>query len=1374
MSNKSKNDPPERIILPPVLPGDLDLGTLNSRLRSGAAMLDWRNVVDAPDSALIQLLTGVDIVDDALGLETIPEPLFAAILAALETNINALPGARRPPRGKKTATRTATTAVTATAATLPSAPVDTADKPDVLDAPAYATDEEPAGDAAAPAIDASSADSAMPVLRSQSQTELRRALQEMVQRDLLGPAAGEEEEIADENVRDRYIVGALAPRSVPVDTNEQDTLEVSADDAPEDGAAESENAVSGSLNPSSFGLTCCVAGHVTSLRVTARWGAYQRVKSETLTNPKTGAPKSVWKRRPMGGVIERLELREGALEPQALTAEQPVYIRGEARRLGDEWIVTLFLVNDQPDRRKLKDAAWLFQAELALDAPSGEPIFCRHVIADRYQRLDPLDQHEQRAFAMRYRNRVEFAIGHGVSVHADPLADDPTRARRIETRAVPMYELADTISPDPATIPGLAALPLDMKMLAGMEMPQLVAALAALPNAYAQWIEEQAQRAADPQSGLAEHHQAMEEALAVCRVARERIQAGVALLERDPDAAEAFRFMNRAMWLQRIHTLAAEAARRGDKQAVEAFDVTLNRSWRLFQLGFILLNLPALTDLRHPDRSASPEAAADLLWFPTGGGKTEAYLGLTAYTLAMRRLQGTVEGRSGEAGVAVLMRYTLRLLTLQQFQRAAALICACERIRLDTAARGDQRWGQEPFRLGLWVGQRTTPNYTDQSADAIQSSRGRYRPSVFGGSGTPAQLTSCPWCGGAIDPGRHIKVSSFNQGSGRTLIYCGDPLGSCPFSERQAPGEGLPVLVVDEEIYRRLPALVIATVDKFAQLPWKGPVGMLFGQVNGYCPRHGYRSPDLEDTDSHPARNGLPAVKTQPCAPLRPPDLIIQDELHLISGPLGTLVGLYETAVDRLASWQVGGQTIRPKVIASTATVRRAPEQMRALFLRSVQVFPPQGLDAENNFFSQQVPPSAEHPGRLYVGFCAFGHRMKQALIRVYAAYLLAAQTLYVDYGTLIDPWMTLVGYFNSIRELAGMRRLVDENVRTALKNGKKHGFAERQRPELKELTSRIGAQGIPEILDLLGLGFPPPGQAAQRRNAQSARAPRPLDVLLATNMVSVGVDVQRLGLMVVASQPKTTAEYIQATSRVGRAFPGLVCTVFNWARPRDLSHYETFEHYHATFYAHVEALSVTPFAPRALDRGLSALLVALVRQRGMEFNANTRASAITANHPYVHEAINDLTQRAIQVTSHTRTAERMTRELQTRLDDWVSQAADHSGGYILGYQERKDGRTRALLHAPDLLPWRLFTCLNSLRDVEPAVMLMLDDRPMDDGAQHPLTLAGTAPANANQQDDDTVDDNEDNKDNEDTDDEDDVNDSAGDTADEEDAGDGF
>ena len=342
----------------------------------------------------------------------------------------------------------------------------------------------------------------------------------------------------------------------------------------------------------------------------------------------------------------------------------------------------------------------------------------------------------------------------------------------------------------------------------------------------------------------------------------------------------------------------------------------------------------------------------DLLFFPTGGGKTEAYLGLTAFAIAIRRLQGVVEGRDGRDGVAVLMRYTLRLLTLQQFQRATALLCACELRRRALYGKGEteqqRRWGTTPMRIGLWVGQSSTPNRTEDAETWVKQARQRNG----GGRGSsPMQLARCPWCGSELSGGRNVDV---DRGRERTLLQCSDTSGQCAFTPRNSPGEGLPVVVVDEEVYRLLPSLVIATVDKLARMPWEGRVQSLFGQVSRHCDRHGYLTPGEEHPGQHPKRGALPPAAVVPCEPLRPPDLIIQDELHLISGPLGSLVGLYETAVDELSTWTVDGQRVRPKVIASTATIRRAGDQVKRLFDRKLGVFPPPGLDARDSFFALQ------------------------------------------------------------------------------------------------------------------------------------------------------------------------------------------------------------------------------------------------------------------------------------------------------------------------------------------------------------------------------------------------------------------------------------
>jgi hypothetical protein len=507
-------------------------------------------------------------------------------------------------------------------------------------------------------------------------------------------------------------------------------------------------------------------------------------------------------------------------------------------------------------------------------------------------------------------------------------------------------------------------------------------------------------------------------------------------------------------------------------------------------------------------------------------------------------------------------------------------------------------------------------------------------------------------------------------------------------------------VVVDEEIYRLLPSMVIATVDKFAQMPWRGEVAMLFGRVDGRCERHGFTSPEIEDAASHHRRGPLPPARQRPHLPLRPPDLVIQDELHLISGPLGTLVGLYEAAIDRLATWQVEGHSVRPKVVASTATIRRADVQTHALFTRRVEVFPPPGIDARDNFFARTVRPSPESPGRLYLGICAPGRRLKAVLIRVYTALLAAGQALRNQYGAeAADPWLTLVGYFNSIRELGGTRRVVEDDVRTRLWDQAARGLAQRRLSidaGIEELTSRRSSAEIPKLLDRLEVPFrDPPGTG-----------PRPVDVVLATNMVSVGVNVRRLGLMVVCGQPKTTAEFIQATSRVGRAQPGLVVTVYNWARPRDLSHYERFEHYHATFYTQVEALSVTPFASRALDRGLFGVLAALMRLGELRLNANESAETLSDHLAHASAMVDYLAARAHVVTHRPEVRDATRDRLTTLLDTWRDLADPPPGLPRLAYRAKAE--RRGLLVAPADEPWGERTCPQSLREVEPPVDLVL------------------------------------------------------------------
>ncbi len=1185
--------------------------------------------------------------------------------------------------------------------------------------------------------------------------QVRDEFERLVVGDLHGPAFGPRETLpARPLVRDRYLVGMLAPRDVRTDPARFD--EASNVDGDDEAGAETDRSAAVGFFPSSFGLSFVVDADATKIEARASWGHYRKEQrdAEELRNlegfhiRKSDAEREnlpVWQRYPREGIVQ-LALLSGDIEATVPVAEQPaVVVRGRVRQRDDgSRLVTLFLVNEQTSAKSNADERWLFQAALTVRAPDGRPIFLERSHSESVQ--SETDS-ERVQLTMLYRHALEFAVGHGVAVRAERAPGDDRRALSISTCNVPTYELARTDQPNVAENPLLAPLERDMAVLATTLDSQFRERLQPVVTAFRDWIDAQERRIADSTQRLTEHAEAARDAITQARAVATRIEAGIALLASDPNAAEAFRFANEAMWQQRIRQIAIAQRRRLTEAApsdeerdaippleefIRAADVPTNRSWRLFQLAFICLNLPSLVDPRHSERSGE-DAVVDLLFFPTGGGKTEAYLGLVAFTLAIRRLQGTIESEDGpldgSEGVAVFMRYTLRLLTSQQFARASALICACEVLRREKAA-ADARWGATPFRLGLWIGQNTTPNYFKASLDAVEAAR--QRSGYTGGYANPLQLAACPWCGATLQIGRDIKPDKQRW---RTLLYCSDPFGTCAFTQRRAPDEGIPVVTTDEEVYRLLPAFLIATIDKFARLPWLGPMHLLFGRTHQRCERHGFRSPDLdgspgcEENDRHNAAGSLPPHKTVACGRLRPPDLIIQDELHLISGPLGTLAGLYETAIDYLASVRIGGTVVRPKVVASTATIRRASTQVNALFARRLSLFPPPVIDAGETFFARETPPSQATPGRLYVGICARGQRLKAAEARMSISILAAAQKIFDLYGEAADPYMTMLDYFSSLRELAGMRRLVDDDVRQRLPMAATRGLGRRP-PSLivKELTSRMSSSEIPKTLDGLNVGFTPGTRSSYNG---------PFDVVLATNMVSVGVDVPRLGLMMVVGQPKSTAEYIQATSRIGReeSKPGIVFTLYNWARPRDLSHYERFEFDHATFYRHVEPLSLTPFSSRALDRALTAVIVGVVRHEnahlplGLSLNPDEAAQIAPLVERSVRTVVDAIERRAAHVLPDPRVAAEVRRRADELLDIWIDRqrsAAHHQAPLSYGGGAKR----KALLERPGRRRWDRWTAPNSLRETEHNVNLLLafDDSSIDDPRPYQLTTSIAVP----------------------------------------------
>jgi len=785
--------------------------------------------------------------------------------------------------------------------------------------------------------------------------EVRDELEDRLERDLLGPWDGPDEELPPGVLpAEWYLLGRLVPFEgstgpAPMRVDEPAALgdpsltdvgDVTTGDLDGDDTPSEATVRSGSRAASSMGMSFSVPKEIDTIVVSATWGRYSKVESQ-IYETEQGRPRRVWCRESRGGSVEVdiAAAGEGSGVPDP--EYDRIVFRWTVRHHGERRVVDVALVNMQPIPDRDIETARMYQVSLQATAlDGGASIFLGHNDPDLPGNpTDQLDD-ERRALELQYRRRREYAHGRQCAVNAE-VHDGDVRAWRLSSTCFPAADVPLVVPGDADQMPGLI---LDMNVLGSVDLARgdLISALRPLVVGYRQWLDHQESQLSEPE--ISRYSPAGENALATARSVADRLDRAIQLLADDGLAREAFRFANQAMALQRVRSEVSRLRARDQSQDLGAllreYDVPKQRSWRPFQLAFVLLCLPGLTDAAHQDADRGAEdARVQLLFFPTGGGKTEAYLGLTAYTLAIRRLQGVVgtgpEARDGSDGIAVLMRYTLRLLTAQQFQRAAALICACEWLRRERIAAGDGRWGDTPFRLGLWVGLSVTPNSFASAKDEIENKKG-YDAAVGG----VLQLVACPWCGLRLSPGRDMAADDVRR---RILTYCPDPEGGCPFSRRRSPLEGLPVITVDEEVYRLTPSLLIGTVDKFAQLPWRPATATLFGQVDSKCVRHGWRNPAFNRfcKSKHTKSGEYPAVSAQPAMRLRPPDLIIQDELHLISDALGSMVGLYESVIDDLCSREESGTTIRPVLIASTATVRRAAEQVEQVFARALTVFPP-------------------------------------------------------------------------------------------------------------------------------------------------------------------------------------------------------------------------------------------------------------------------------------------------------------------------------------------------------------------------------------------------------------------------------------------------
>jgi hypothetical protein len=1021
--------------------------------------------------------------------------------------------------------------------------------------------------------------------------EVRARLVDILRRDLVGPGPQDEDlarERLSENPSRWYLTGFIAPKEDEIEADdpaiqEEDEREAeqelgsgaggaAGDDEPSEAPATRRRFL-----PPSIGLTVLLPTDVEAIEARVSWGDYVTEpplpEGALLSGEESDAsPRHHvdWVRVPQqrsltlaiaNGRGAKLVADSGPTQiARGGALELTSHAREFAYRLPDGTeervrAVTVFLVNRHTAaRRRYADVAYAFQARLELVCPKGfRPRYDLSGYGAADEDLQIADLH--------YRDVEEYAVGRNAAASWD--IDHDGKVRRAWTDHLPLAEV-ERIAPNE----NISNVEFGMEALAAVAARSggaLAANIGELPALYSAWIGVQ-QGAIGALPGR--RRETGGRIVAGMRAAEARIRTGISILERDARARLAFRIMNEAV-ARAARRRDAIANKASDRDGGPAIDPSAEKPprWRPFQLAFILLNLAGLVDKTHPDREI-----VDLLFFPTGGGKTEAYLGLAAFTIAYRRLSNS--GVLG-AGVTVVMRYTLRLLTLDQLARAAGVVCALELMRgeADFIEDGKRLLGDWPIEIGLWVGSDASPNRLGgRGVTGDDTAVTRVRRFVQRGGRAPAPIKACPWCGTPF--GRQSFQCVPNTVTPQNLeIRCANI--ACDFAGNRA----LPVLTVDEPIYRRLPAFLVATVDKFAGLPWVGECGGFFGHVDHFEECVGFYGAA--------ARGGRPLFNG---ASLDPPDLIIQDELHLISGPLGTVAGLYETAIDRLATREFLGRRIRPKIVASTATVRRASEQIRALFGRAeTAVFPPPGIDRRDSFFAKTLS-SEESPARWYLGLAAQGRGPKLVFLRALttlvataqAEYEAAAANLEPGERNPVDPFMTAVCYFNALRELGGARRIVeDEVVDRASRYGSERRrvlpsdapFRDRRLKEPMELTSRVSTDQVAEAKRRLEIPFEGGGET--------------VDVALATNMISVGLDILRLGLMLVQGQPKTAAEYIQATSRVGRdpERPGLVVTVLNLHKPRDRAHYEQFRQYHRTFYRAVEATSVTPWAARALDR---------------------------------------------------------------------------------------------------------------------------------------------------------------------------------------------
>ena len=848
-------------------------------------------------------------------------------------------------------------------------------------------------------------------------------------------------------------------------------------------------------------------------------------------------------------------------------------ITGLKRKVNNRVSITLMLVNDEVEKELTSEKSMnsnlssIFQSEVIVN--TSDNVFLFEDYQD-YSNFTYLDQEEQ-SLKLLYRNKKIYATGLGTSCDWDV---DSNGEGQIYTDFLPIKEVPQidfNLQSDNEDMQKV----LSMKYLSDLndiDKNEKISLLKEYVKLYEKWIGELSnkKKALDNKfNAIAQNN--IDECLRSLR----RMKKGIELLENDSTAWDSFQLANRAMLMQRAHikfqASVADKDRFYDDEEVAQFLDNVNYeevekfvedrySWRPFQLAFIIMSIQSIVEDDSEDRQL-----VDLIWFPTGGGKTEAYLGLTAFTIFYRRMMHMEDS----GGTTVIMRYTLRLLTAQQFTRASTLICACEYIRKESKKKRPKYktydLGDEKITIGLWIGGEHTPNTNKNATENLKklNNSDKFSLKTNKDKYNKFQVLKCPWCGTkmvkeVIDDKLVSSPFGYRMSRGKFQLFC--PQEACPFEA------SLPIQVVDEELYDNPPTLLFGTVDKFAMMPWRKETGNFFAAHNEN----------------------------------RPPELIIQDELHLISGPLGTIVGLYESIIEGICKHK----KTMPKIVASTATIRKAKEQCASLYNREVAQFPSPALDAEDSFFAKEkvVDHSKNQYGRIYAGLMPSGKTKAMMEGRSIAALLQKIKEIDTN-DEVKDKYWTLTAYFNSLRELGKCSSIVDDDVKNhinALSTRIGDYSNKRFVGQSDELTSRVATTKLNETLDKL--------EKNSYTSNKNDYKKYPSDIVLATNMISVGIDVARLNTMFIVGQPKLTSEYIQASSRIGREYPGVAFVLYDVTKSRDRSHYEQFKSYHESFYKYVEPTGATPFSKPARDRALHAVVIALLRHTIPELSEESDA----------------------------------------------------------------------------------------------------------------------------------------------------------------------